>query len=191
MATTPPIADAEARLHRVREHIEELRRTGRDDDAEAVAFVRDLAERALAERRPTRSRDLLTTGQAGLALGISDQTVRNWVAAGRLPAVKRGVRTMIPREAILEEIERSRVRPLQATATPGQEAASLGWRRELLAALPREVVQRLDTLHAQLEDGQELSPDELAEMARLEREMADAAARHLQRIIRRGRAGTA
>ena len=51
---------------------------------------------------------LLTTGEAGLALGLSDHRVRSWVAAGRLPAGKRGVRTMIPRDAVLEEIERSR-----------------------------------------------------------------------------------
>ncbi len=98
---------------------------------------------------------------------------------------------MIPREAVLEEIERSRVRPRPAAPTSGQEAASLGWRRELLAALPREVVERLDTLHGRLEDGQELTPDEMAEMARLEREMADAAARHLQGIVGRGQAGVA
>jgi excisionase family DNA binding protein len=180
-------AEAETRLRRVRDHIDELRRIGRDDDAEAVAFVRDLAEHALATSRSARTRDLLTTGEAGLALGLSDQTVRNWVAAGRLPAVKRGVRTMIPRQAIVEEIERSRVRPRQLTPTLEEEAASLNWRRALLAALPREVAEPLERLHEKLEDGRELTVDEAAEMARLEREMADAAACHLQEIIRRGR----
>src|SRR5262245_48017166 len=96
--STPSMADAETQLRRVREHIEELLRAGRTADAAAVRFVRDLAEQVLAEQWPRRPRELLTTGQAGLALGISDQTVRNWVAAGRLPAVKRGVRTMIPRQ---------------------------------------------------------------------------------------------
>ncbi len=169
----------------MREHIDELRRTGRDDDADAVAFVRDLAEHALARSRPAKPRDLVTTGQAGLALGLSDQTVRNWVAAGRLPAVKRGVRTMIPREAVVEEIERSRVRSRQATPTPEEETASLNWRRELLAALPRGVVEPLERLHEKLEDGRELTADEAAEMAQLEREMVDAAARHLKGMIRR------
>jgi excisionase family DNA binding protein len=191
MVTTPSLIEAEPRLRRVREHIEELRRAGQDEDAEALAFVRDLAERVLAGRRSTRARDLLTTGQAGLALGLSDQTVRNWVAAGRLPAVKRGVRTMIPREAVLEEIERSRVRPRQEADAPDREAASVAWRRELLNALPLELVERLDALHEKLEDGRELSGDEVVEIARLEREMADAAARHLRGIIRRGRADPA
>src|SRR3954470_12978042 len=100
-----------AQLRRVQDCIEELESAGRDEDAEAVKLVKGLAERAVAEQRPDHVRDLLTTGQAALALGLSDQTVRNWVAAGRLDAVKRGVRTMIPRQAILDEIERSRVRP--------------------------------------------------------------------------------
>jgi excisionase family DNA binding protein len=225
MATTPSLLDIElaaasGRLLRVQAHIDELRRTGRTADAEAVAFVRDLAEQALAAagpRRSTRQRELLTTGDAGLALGISDQTVRNWVAAGRLPAVKRGIRTMIPREAIIAEIERSRVRPQQsqhpnrantydqddqeehpvasgvpdAATTHEVSPASLAWRQALLAALPREIVERLDALHTRRQDGQPLTAKEEAEMIRLERQMADAAARHLQRIIRLGRARTA
>src|SRR5947209_2633302 len=108
--TTMPSADVEPRLSRVRAHIEELRRSGRDEDADAVAFVRDIAEEVLTGRRATKNRELLTTGEVGLALGLSDQTIRNGVSAGRLPAVKRGVRTMIPRQAVLDEIERSRVR---------------------------------------------------------------------------------
>lgn len=192
MLTTSPPADAEARLRRVRDHIAELRHAGRDEDAEAVGFVRELAERALAEHRSAPPRGLLTTGETALALGLSDQTIRNWVAAGRLPAVRRGVRTMVPREAVQEEIERSRVRPsVEPAGTAPEEAARSAWRRELLAALPRAVVGPLNALHDQLEDGQELSPAEKAEMVRLERAMADAAARYLEVIIRRGRAGAA
>jgi excisionase family DNA binding protein len=188
VVATPSLADAEEQLHRVREHVEELRRVGRVEDADAVNFVRDLAEQALAGRRSAPPRDLLTTGAAGLALGLSDQTIRNWVATGRLPAVKRGVRTMIPREAVVEEIERSRVRPREGPPPTGDEdAAQRAWRRELLTALPREIVAGLDKLHDKLEDGQELSAEERAEMARLEREMTNAAARHLAGIIRRGR----
>jgi excisionase family DNA binding protein len=180
---------AEARLRRVRAHIEELRRAGRDEDAEAVGFVRDLAEQALATRRPKQQHELLTTGEAAVALGISDQTVRNWVTAGRLPAVKRGVRTMIPRAAVSEEIERSRAQPPERPAPTAEDDASLAWRRELLAALPRDVIDPLDKLHDKLEDGQELSAREQSEVARLERAMTDAAARYLERVIRRGRAG--
>lgn len=190
MLTRCSVAEAEARLRRVRAHIEQLRGEGRHEDAEAVGFVRDLAEEALTARRPNPRGELLTTGQAAVALGISDQTVRNWVAAGRLPAVKRGVRIMIPRATVREEIERSRVQPPEQPAlTAEDEAGRLAWRRELLTALPRHVIDRLDELHDRLEDGPELSPEEQAELARLERAMTDAAARRLEKDIRRGRAG--
>lgn len=189
--TRPSTAEAEPRLRRVREHIEELRRAGREEDAEAVGFVRDLAESVLAAGRPTPPRELLTTGKAALALGLSDQTVRNWVAAGRLPGVRRGVRTMIPREAVQEEIERSRERPSEGRVpSPEMSAERLAWRRQLPAALPRDVVARLNDLHDKMEDGRGLSADEQEEISRLEREMADSAAHHLQGIIRRGRADT-
>jgi len=175
-----------AQLRRVQDCIEELESAGRDEDAEAVKLVKGLAERAVAEQRPDHVRDLLTTGQAALALGLSDQTVRNWVAAGRLDAVKRGVRTMIPRQAILDEIERSRVRPETLPAlTPAQNAAAIDERKAALAALPSNVANRLEALHDKLEDGEPLSPDEKAEMVRLERAMAAASARLLQERIRR------
>ncbi|MCC7104841.1 MAG: helix-turn-helix domain-containing protein [Chloroflexi bacterium] len=131
----------------------------------------------------------MTTGEAAVALGISDQTVRNWVAAGRLPAVKRGVRTMIPRAAVSEEIERSRVKPPEGTAPAALDEVGLAWRQELLAALPRNVLDRLDELHDKLEDGQGLATEELAEMVRLERAMTDAAARRLKEGIHRGQTG--
>ena len=97
---------------------------------------------------------------------------------------------MIPSATVRGEIERSRIQPPERPApTAEDEAVRLAWRRELLAALPRHVIDRLDVLHDRLEDGQELSAEEHAEMARLERAMTVAAARHLETIIRRGRAG--
>ncbi|MHB8574894.1 MAG: helix-turn-helix domain-containing protein [Dehalococcoidia bacterium] len=191
MAATLSLSEVEPRLRRVGQYVEELHRLGRHEDADAVAFVRELAERVLTERSTSKTHDLVTTGQAGLALGVSDQTIRNWVAAGQLPAVKRGVRTMIPRQAIHEEIARDRVQPGQAVSPSDREAGSLAWRQELLAALPRHVVERLDVLHEKLEDGQALTADERAEIVGLEHEMAGVAARYLRRVIRRGRAARA
>jgi hypothetical protein len=84
---------------------------------------------------------------------------------------------------MLDEIERSCVRPERATPPSDSEAASIAWRQELLAALPRDTAERLDELHNKLEGGQALLPDEIAEMARLEHAMADAAARYLRRRV--------
>src|SRR5690242_11252335 len=88
----------------------------------------------LPSRHSTRPR------QAGRVLGVSIQTIRNWVAAGHLPAEKRGVRTMIPRQALLEEIERSRARPASPQRSPAELAAMAAESQRLLAALPAEIV---------------------------------------------------
>src|SRR5258708_34316986 len=82
-ADGPPAANdagaADARLRRVQAHIEELHRAGRAADADAVAFVRDIAERTLrgpglaARADPSpRQRTLRTTGKAALARVIPD-----------------------------------------------------------------------------------------------------------------------
>ena len=181
-----------AQLRRVQDCIVELEDAGRGEDAQAVKIVKQLADQAVAERRSGPIRELLTTGQAALALGISDQTVRNWVAAGRLAAVKRGVRTMIPRQEILDEIARSRARPAaQPVFTPARETAVVAERKAALAELPSDIGARLEALHDKLEDGETLSAAEKSEMAQLERKMATASARLLQNRIRQQRSGTA
>jgi excisionase family DNA binding protein len=178
-------SETEARFRRVQLHIEELRRAGRTDQAEDVQFVRDLAEQALTAASSKPPRTHLTTGQAATVLGVSDQTIRNWVAHGKLPAERRGVRTMIPREAIEAEIQRSRA-PSPLPRTAEEEAARIAWRRQLLAALPTEITARLRKLHNKFEDGEELTDEEQAEMICLEREMQKEAANVLKEVIRRG-----
>lgn len=185
MAQPSALAEAEARFRRVQLHIEDLRRAGQIDEAEDVQFVRDLAEQALTAVSSKPPRTHLTTGQAAIALGVSDQTIRNWVAHGRLPAERRGVRTMIPREAVEAEIQRSIVPPLPPLS-PEEEAARIAWRRQLLAALPTEITAPLHALHDKFEEGEALSDAERAEMIRLEREMQRAAANVLKGVIRRG-----
>ena len=181
-----------SQLRRVQECIVELAGAGREEDAQAVKLVKEIAEQAVAERRSGPTRELLTTGQAALALGISDQTVRNWVTAGRLAAVKRGVRTMIPRQEVLDEIERSRVQTAaQPVLPPAREAAVIAERKAALSALPDDIGARLEALHDKLEDGESLSAAERSEMVRLERKMAAASAKLLQDRIRRQQSGTA
>jgi hypothetical protein len=92
---------------------------------------------------------------------------------------------MIPRQAVLDEIERSRVRPEAVPAlTPTQNAAAIAERKAALAALPRNAASRLEALHDKVENGEPLSPHEKAEMVRLEEEMTAASARLLQDRIR-------
>jgi excisionase family DNA binding protein len=179
------VADTRERLRRLEPLIGQLENAGQLDDAAAVRLARDLAERSLDQTPRAETRVLLTTRQAGRALGVSIQTIRNWVAAGRLPAEKRGIRTMIPRQALLEEIERSRVLPTDGERSPGEQAAIVARRKHLLAALPPEIARPLDALHEKMERGEPLTPDEQGRMVALEHDMAGAAARILTDEIER------
>jgi excisionase family DNA binding protein len=178
MATSSQaIADARSQLSRLDVVIRDLEQAGHAADAEAVRVARKLAERALADDIDAEPPMLLTTRQAGRALGVSIQTIRNWVTAGRLRAERRGTRTMIPREAVLDEIERSRARP----SSRGDEvdATTLARRQRLLAGLPSKITAPLDALHDKLERGEPLTPDEERRIVALESEMINAAARTL------------
>lgn len=67
-----------------------LRQEGRVEDAEVVdALVQSL------EQQPDRSR-FATTGEVARRLGVSRQTVVNWIKRGFLPGVKLGGRLVVP-----------------------------------------------------------------------------------------------
>jgi excisionase family DNA binding protein len=93
---------AESSVDRVKSVLQELREQGRDEDAQAVL---DLLR--VAEQGPDMPK-YLTTTQAGRRLGVSRQTILNWVEKGLLPGVRIGRRTMIPSSAFrgFERLER-------------------------------------------------------------------------------------
>ena len=103
-------------LTRARQLVQDLRRQGRDDDAQAV----DALLRAATEQNTPR---YLTTGEIGRRLGVSRQTVVNWIKQGLLPGVRMGSRLMVPaavmnRFARLEKI----LDDLDAERAPGKPA---------------------------------------------------------------------
>ena len=98
-------------LDRGRELARELRREGREADAQVVDALLKAAE--LTEGKTP----FLTTGQVARRLGVSRQTVVNWVSQGLLPGFRLGGRTMIPVtaferfariESILDEMDAER-----------------------------------------------------------------------------------
>ena len=84
---------AESSVDRVRGVVRELLEQGRDADAQAVRDLLGLIE------QKTELPKYLTTTQAGRRLGVSRQTILNWVGKGMLPGVRIGRRTMIPASA--------------------------------------------------------------------------------------------
>ena len=51
--------------------------------------------------------DLLTTTQTGNVLGVSGQTIKNWVREGRFTGYRVGSRIMIPKEVVEEYVRRA------------------------------------------------------------------------------------
>ena len=115
-------------LDRGRDLARELRSEGRKADAQVVDALLKAAE--VAEGKAP----YLTTGQVARRVGISRQTVVNWVSQGLLPGVRLGGRTMIPvtvferfarLEGILDEMDAER-----APGEPDEVAAVVHRGRE-------------------------------------------------------------
>ncbi len=72
-----------------------LRDEGRNDDAKTVTAL-------LNALKPTPKPEYLTTGEVANRLGLTRQTIVNWVNKGSLDGVRLGGRIMIPRTALSE-----------------------------------------------------------------------------------------
>ncbi len=97
----------------------ELRERGQDDRAEAIEA---LVEATREETIPAL--DFLTTTRAGLVLGVTGQTIKNWVREGQLAGFRVGGRVVVPREAVEEYVRRARG-SLDLEEIPDAEAADL------------------------------------------------------------------
>ena len=175
----------------VREAVQELEARGRREHARAVQALLEVATSA-TERRAGGPREYLTTGQAADALGVSRQTIKNWVAAGHLRAAQLGGRTFVHRAEVLAQLEKlQQARPGSKTkerrSAPEAARAERAWQQFLLDGLPGDKVARLEALHEKLEDGGDLSRAERAEMAALERDVTAAARQRLEDWLREQR----
>ena len=82
---------------------EELRLRGEHEWAEEIEALLEAAH-----EEPVPSLDLLTSTQAGDLLGVTGQTIKNWVRHGHLVGYRVGGRIMIPKEVITEYVRRAR-----------------------------------------------------------------------------------
>jgi excisionase family DNA binding protein len=97
----------------------ELRQRGEHERAEAIdALLAATCEDAIP------ALDLLTSTQAGQLLGVSGQTIKNWVRDGRLSGFRVGSRIMIPKEIVSDYVRRAR-QSLELEDIPDEEAARL------------------------------------------------------------------
>jgi excisionase family DNA binding protein len=69
---------------------EDLRREGRGQDADVLQSLLVVAEQQVDSAR------FMTTGQVAARLGVSRQTVVNWIKRGVIPGVRLGGRLVVP-----------------------------------------------------------------------------------------------
>jgi excisionase family DNA binding protein len=168
--------------------LEGLRARGDDRVAAVVERLIAAAQESAVRSTVLRPPDLLTTGQAARALGVSVQTIKNWAAAGKLRTTRLGGRTMVDREGLLAYLDGLRTARASDLAGPRRETEDEATQRAFIqAAFPPNLIERLRELVDAMED-RSLSPDEAAELERLEAESARISAERLRQWIQARRA---
>jgi excisionase family DNA binding protein len=110
---------SEETLQIARRTAEELRQRGEDERAQAIEALVDAAQQDVVP-----SLDLLTTTEAGDVLGVSGQTIKNWVRQGHLKGFRVGARIMVPKDAVDDYVRRARG-SLDLEAISDEEATRL------------------------------------------------------------------
>jgi excisionase family DNA binding protein len=114
-------------------------------------------------------RGYMTTGQAARLIGVSLQTIKNWVKSGRLEGEPIGGRVLVRRASIqrfLDQLAPALTTELEPLSEEELNAAE-GEQEAVVAALPPEVVQRVEALVKKRDTEGELSPEEQRELQRL------------------------
>ncbi len=171
----------------VQELATELHARGQDAQARALEVVLDLAASALARRAATvQPREYLTTSQAAAALGVSRQTIKNWVQSGYLRGVLLGGRTLIHRDEVQAQLDSLlSARPPEPQMREENLDLVQADYESAVNAVPAQKLRDLEALHDLLEQGQRLTPEQRAEMVALEREVTRAATGALASRVRR------
>jgi excisionase family DNA binding protein len=94
------------------------RNAGRIEEADLIEYLFSLSknewppqDRDLPQGASRKQPPLLTSTQAGEMLGVSAQTVKNWVNDGKLFGYRIGNRVMIPRTVIELYLRGAAIRP--------------------------------------------------------------------------------
>ncbi len=106
-------------LQIARRTAEELRQQGEDERAQAIDALVDAAQQ---DALPTLG--LLTTSEAGKVLGVSGQSIKNWVRQGQLQGYRVGGRIMVPKDVLADYVRRARG-SLELGMISDEEAANL------------------------------------------------------------------
>jgi excisionase family DNA binding protein len=129
-------------LDKGRTLVRTLRREGRRDEAQTVDALLQAVEVAPKGGNPLGApAPFLTTGEVAQRVGVSRQTVVNWVKKGLLPGIRLGGRTLIAPaalerfaqlEGILDSLdaERPSAPPTEAAEVIAQTRKGWTWRQQ-------------------------------------------------------------
>jgi excisionase family DNA binding protein len=164
----------------IREVVSRLRAEHAEREA---AAVERLMQQALGAPHSTAAlAGYMTTGEAAGLIGVSLQTVKNWVRQGRLDGTRVGGRTLVTRASVQAFFDSLGSAPEPAESNEDLVAAEAA-DRELEASLPAGMVQRVEELLERTRSGQKLSSSEQQELRRLARAGTTAATRHTRDLV--------
>jgi excisionase family DNA binding protein len=134
---------------------------------------------------PTALAGYMTTGEAAGLIGVTLQTVKNWVSRGRLVGSRVGGRTLVTRASVQAFFDTLSSAPDEVES--GDSAAAEVADRELMASLPESLILRVETLLEEARSGRKLSPSERRELRQLAHAGTTAATRRTRDLVSRRR----
>ncbi len=153
-----------------------------EHDERAAVAVERLMQQALVSPDPrTALGGYMTTGEAARLVGVSAQTIKNWVAQGRLVGSRVGGRTLVTRQSVQLFFDSlgTADEPTEGEHVDRAEAED----RELMENLPVGLADRVEALLDRQRAGQQLSASERTELRRLAREGTAAATRRTRERV--------
>ena len=162
-----------------------LRLRSEHADREAAAIERLMQQAIGSPDTAAALAGYMTTGEAASLIGVSLQTVKNWVGRGRLVGSRVGGRTLVTRASVQAFFDTLSSAPDEVESDDGDAAEVAD--RELMASLPESLVVRLETLLEQARSGQKLTPSERRELRRLAHAGTTAATGRTRDLVTRRR----
>ena len=153
-----------------------------EHDERAAVAVERLMQQALVSPDPRAAlAGYMTTGEAARLIGVSAQTIKNWVDQGRLVGSRVGGRILVARRSVQMFFDSlgTAAEPPEDEDVEGAEAED----RELMQSLPAGLAERVEALLDRQRAGHELSASERTELRRLARQATAAATRRTRARI--------
>jgi excisionase family DNA binding protein len=139
-------------------------------DREAAVIERLMQQALAGAASEVALAGFMTTGDAARLIGVSLQTVKNWVRDGRLTGRRVGGRMLVTRSSVRDFFDSLGSSPDNAEATDVDVDATEAADRELVASLPQDQTNRVEGMLERSATGQRLSRSERQEL----RDLAEA-----------------